>query len=130
MLVKETSLVEPIAAADYTELRELLHPDRDAVSVGCSLAHAVLERGSRSLKHRLTAVEIYYFLSGSGVIHIGDREAGVKAGSMAAVPAGVTQWVENKGGGPLEFLCIVDPAWQEGGEEILEDAASAGAGDA
>jgi mannose-6-phosphate isomerase-like protein (cupin superfamily) len=130
MLVKEVSRVAPIPAADYTELRELLHPDRDAVSTGLSLAHAILGRGSRSLRHRLAALEIYYFLSGSGIIHIGDEEAGVQPGVMAAVPAGVTQWVENTGERPLEFLCIVEPAWQEEGEEILEKPASEAVGDA
>jgi mannose-6-phosphate isomerase-like protein (cupin superfamily) len=119
MLVKELLDVEPIEAADYTELRELLHPDRDPVGIGCSLAHAVVDQGAASLRHRLSAVEIYYFLSGSGVMHVEDEEAPVGPGSMVAVPAGVPQWVQNTGTGRLEFLCIVDPAWQEDGEEIL-----------
>jgi mannose-6-phosphate isomerase-like protein (cupin superfamily) len=121
MLVKVLSQVQPIEAADYTELRELLHPDRDPVSIRCSLAHAVIEQGAASLRHRLTAVEIYYFLSGSGVMHVGEGASVVRPGTAVAVPAGAVQWVENTGEGSMEFLCIVDPAWQEQGEEILEN---------
>jgi mannose-6-phosphate isomerase-like protein (cupin superfamily) len=120
MLAKELAHVAPIHAADCSELRELIHPDRDPVSIHYSLAHAVVRPGHSSLMHRLTAVEVYYFLSGRGVIHVGNESVSVGPGSTVAVPARTQQLVENKGDGDLSFLCIVDPPWQEEDEEILE----------
>jgi mannose-6-phosphate isomerase-like protein (cupin superfamily) len=119
MLVKKLGRVEPFRAGDLTELRELLHPDRDPIGVRYSLAHGVIEAGRSSRPHRLSSVEVYYFLSGTGVIHVGGEPTAVEAGDAVAVPTKATQWVENTGEGRLVFLCIVDPAWQEAGEEIL-----------
>jgi mannose-6-phosphate isomerase-like protein (cupin superfamily) len=119
MLVKEPDGLEPIVAGDRTELRELLHPARDPIEVRYSLAHASVEAGGSSLPHRLSGVEVYYFLSGRGVIHVGDESAAAAEGVTVVVPANERQWVENTGEAPLVFLCIVDPPWQERGEEIL-----------
>ncbi|MBN2564420.1 MAG: cupin domain-containing protein [Candidatus Eisenbacteria bacterium] len=126
MLVKELDRVEPVQAADYSELRELLHPDRDPVPIRHSLAHAVIEPGQSSLRHRLKAVEVYYFLSGRGLMHVGDEVAPVGPGSTVAVPAGQAQWVDNPGHESLTFLCIVDPPWQETDEETLENSREQG----
>lgn len=119
MLIKKLGDVRPIEAGDLTVLRELLHPGHDPIEVRFSLAHAEIEAGRSSRPHRLGSVEVYYFLSGAGVIHVGDESTAVEAGAAVAVPARATQWVENTGEGRLVFLCIVDPAWQEAEEEIL-----------
>lgn len=120
MLIRDTLLIEPIRAGDGTHLREILHPARQAADIGCSLAHAALPPGAASLRHRLAAVEVYYFLAGRGLMHVGGERADVRSGLAVVVPSGAVQWLENTGDSDLEFLCIVDPAWQENGEEILE----------
>jgi mannose-6-phosphate isomerase-like protein (cupin superfamily) len=119
MLVKDVALLRPIPVADYSRLRELLHPERDDVEIRYSLAHAMVQSGEASLRHRLTAVEVYYFLAGTGIMHVGAEAAGVRAGQAVVVPAGAEQWVESTGDRNLEFLCIVDPAWREEDEEVL-----------
>jgi mannose-6-phosphate isomerase-like protein (cupin superfamily) len=120
MLTKDIAQLDPVPVADYSRLRELLHPDRDAVDIRYSLAHAVIHGGKASLRHRLATVEVYYFLAGTGVMHVSDEVATVRAGTTVVVPAGAEQWVENAEDHDLEFLCIVDPAWQEEDEEVLE----------
>jgi len=120
MLVKDVAKLTPIPVADYSLLRELLHPDRDHVDIRYSLAHALVRPGEASLRHRLATVEVYYFLAGEGVMHVADESRKVRSGSTVAVPAGTEQWVENTGDHDLEFLCIVDPAWQDADEEVLE----------
>jgi mannose-6-phosphate isomerase-like protein (cupin superfamily) len=119
MLTKDIAHLTPIPAADYSRLREILHPERDAVDIRYSLAHAVVHEGEASLRHRLASVEVYYFLAGTGVMHVGGESQAVGPGRTVVTPAGAEQWLENTGDHDLEFLCIVDPAWREEDEEVL-----------
>ena len=109
MLSKDVAHLTPIPVADYSRLREILHPERDPVNIRYSLAHALVRKGDASLRHCMASVEVYYFLS-----------AAVGPGLTVVVPAGATQWVRNAGDHDLEFLCIVDPAWREEDEDVLE----------
>jgi mannose-6-phosphate isomerase-like protein (cupin superfamily) len=120
MHVKDVCRVERIGAADRTELREILHPDRDPVELHYSLAHATLAPGQSSLKHRLASTEVYYILYGAAVMHVEEDARQVHAGHAVYVPGGSVQWIENSGTIDLAFLCIVDPAWDREGEEILD----------
>jgi mannose-6-phosphate isomerase-like protein (cupin superfamily) len=120
MLAKDIADLAPISVADYSRLREILHPERDDVNVRYSLAHAAVRPRERSLKHRMSTVEVYYFLAGTGLMHVGDETREVAAGHTVVVPADAEQWVENSGDHDLEFLCIVDPAWREEDEHVLE----------
>lgn len=122
MLVRKLRSCPEITAADGTRLRELLHPDREYEFSGrYSLAHASLPPGATSLRHVLTSDEVYYILSGRGVMHVDDESAEVGAGDTIDIPAGSIQWIENISERELEFLCIVDPAWQADDEQILRD---------
>lgn len=105
-------------AGDGTHLREILHPDKAALALRYSLAHAVVLPGEASLPHRLTTSEVYYLLAGSGRMHIDDEQAPVQAGQTVYIPPGARQWIENTGSTDLAFLCIVDPAWQPADEEV------------
>ena len=111
MLVKDIALIKKTRAADNAELREIFHPERDGVTISYSLAHAVVVIGGTSVPHRLTSSEVYYVLSGSGEMHVGDESRHVQAGQSIHIPPNSVQWIENTGGEPLTFLCIVDPAW-------------------
>lgn len=119
MLTKNIADLTPIPVADYSRLREILHPERDTVDIRYSLAHASVAAGESSLRHRLATVEVYYFLSGTGTMHVAGESALVGPGRTVVVPAGAEQWVESADDHALEFLCIVDPAWQEEDEEVL-----------
>jgi mannose-6-phosphate isomerase-like protein (cupin superfamily) len=44
----------------------------------------------------------------------------VAAGDVIYVPPGAAQRIANTGTKELVFVCIVDPAWREADEEILE----------
>jgi mannose-6-phosphate isomerase-like protein (cupin superfamily) len=107
-------------AGDRTRLRELLHPDKSNVKVGYSLAHGYLDPGNRSARHRLRSAEVYYFLAGEGTFTVGERSVKVSSGDVVYVPPGADQSLMNTGGQPIEFLCLVDPAWKMEDEEILE----------
>jgi mannose-6-phosphate isomerase-like protein (cupin superfamily) len=107
-------------AGDHTILREMLHPAKAPIEVRYSLAHGRLEQGRRSKRHQLGITEVYYFLTGRGRLRVGDEEVSVEPGMIVYVPPGATQSLENTGPVTIEFLCLVDPAWQPQYEEILE----------
>lgn len=107
-------------AGDRTRLRELLHPDKSNVKVGYSLAHGYLDPGNRSSRHRLRSSEVYYFVAGEGTFTVGGQSVKVSRGDVLYVPPGADQSLMNTGSEAIEFLCLVDPAWKVGDEEILE----------
>lgn len=107
-------------AGDRTRLRELLHPAKASLALGYSLAHGFLDPGEQSLLHCLKSSEVYYFIAGRGVMTVEAESREVEAGSVIYVPPGAKQSLENTGTVPIEFLCLVDPAWTAADEAIVE----------
>ncbi len=120
MFIRRLEQCTTIIAGDHTILKEILHPDKAALALRYSLAHAVVPPETASLKHRLTTSEVYYILAGEGLMHIDAESQVVSASDTIYIPPGALQWIENTGNEPLAFLCIVDPAWQPEQESILE----------
>lgn len=119
MLVSSLLDCHEFVAGDGTFLRELFHPDKQAIIAGYSLAHARLAPGKISLKHRLKGSEIYYILVGRGRMHVNDETSLVNAGDAVYVPPDAQQYIESLGPEELVFLCIVEPAWRAE-DEIVE----------
>lgn len=119
MIVKDLSERPGFISGDKAFLRELLHPAKDAVGIRYSLAHAVVEPGRRTLPHRLATTEVYYILSGDGIMRVDDEARRVRPGQAVCIPPGAVQSIENTGAAALAFLCIVDPAWRPEDEEVL-----------
>lgn len=107
-------------AGDHTVLRELLHPMKQPLAIGYSVAHGTLAPGDRSKRHRLTSSEVYYIITGWGRLTVDDSVIAVQSGSIVYVPPGGKQSLENCGSTAIEFLCLVDPAWRPEDEEVLE----------
>ena len=107
-------------AGDHTRLRELLHPHKVSLALGYSLAHGFLDPGKQSLWHSLKSSEVYYFIAGRGVMKVDAESSAVEPGSVIYVPPGAKQALENNGTVPIEFLCLVDPAWTAEEEAIVE----------
>ena len=107
-------------AGDRTRLTEILHPAKHQLKLGYSLAHGTLAPGHRSKWHVLASSEVYYFLAGQGRFMIDDEVTKVEAGTTLYVPPGGKQSLENTGSQTIEFLCLVDPAWNVEDERILE----------
>lgn len=105
-------------AGDNTQLRELLHPDKQPINLRYSLAHAVVPPGQVSLEHSLTTSEVYYILSGRGEMHIDDEIQTVGPGDAIYIPPNARQFIHNVGAEALVFICIVDPAWRAEDETV------------
>jgi len=119
MIFKKINEIPSFLAGDHTILKEVLHPDKDAVDIPYSLAEAKIEVGRSSLPHALKSAELYLFLKGQGKIVVEEKEQLVAAGDLVFVPPGASQYVENTGEKTLEFYCIVSPAWREEEEEVF-----------
>lgn len=118
MLIRKLFDCPEFVAGDGTQLRELLHPDKQEIAIRYSLAHAIVPAGQTSLPHALTTTEVYYILSGVGEMHIGDETQSIEPGDAIYIPPNAKQFVHNNGSEPLIFICIVDPAWRKDDETI------------
>lgn len=119
MLIRRLEDCATFTAGDDTSLKELLHPDKETLALRYSLAHATLPPQAASRPHRLMTSEVYYLLSGEGVMYIGEENEPVRGGDVVYIPPGATQWIKNTGKADLTFLCIVDPAWRITDEEVF-----------
>ena len=119
MFIRNLKDCTEFSAGDSSILRELLHPDKMDLQIRYSLAYAKVPAGQKTMPHKLKTSEVYYVLSGSGLMHIDREEHNVSTQCAVYIPPGATQFIENTGNTDLEFLCIVDPAWQESDEIVF-----------
>jgi len=118
MFIKKLDDCAEFAAGDNSILREMLHPEKDDVQIRCSLAYAKVRRGQKTKPHKLKTSEVYFILSGTGLMHIDEEYCEVNPLCAVYIPPHATQYIENMGVADLDFLCIVDPAWRKEDEEI------------
>ena len=111
---------EEFIAGDGSILRELLHPDKDDVQIRYSLAHAKVKAGHKTVPHKLKSSEVYYIIAGKGLMHIDAETFEVGPESAVCIPPNSVQYIENTGDFELIFLCMVDPAWRQEDEQVLE----------
>jgi mannose-6-phosphate isomerase-like protein (cupin superfamily) len=105
------SSVEPFTTKDGSTIRELLAPANSSIERQ-SLAEAQLEPGCSTQAHSHPATEeIYYILSGNGMMAIEDAHSPVGPGDAIAIPAGLRHQIRNTGSVPLVFLCCCVPAY-------------------
>ena len=118
MLIQKLNNCQEFIAGDETILRELLHPDKQAIDLRYSLAHAILPVGATSIAHSLTTSEVYYILSGVGEMSIDDEIRHIEPGDAVYIPPNAKQFLRNSGDEPIIFICIVDPAWRKEDETV------------
>jgi mannose-6-phosphate isomerase-like protein (cupin superfamily) len=121
MFVKYLKDCTEFTGGDNSILRELLHPNKSDLEIRYSLAHAKVPAGQKTGAHKLRTSEVYYILSGSGLMHINQEAQNISTQCAVYIPPGAVQFIENSGDSDLEFLCIVDPAWREADEQVLEN---------
>jgi mannose-6-phosphate isomerase-like protein (cupin superfamily) len=120
MFLKRLEDCQEFIAGDDSILRELLHPEKANLQIRYSLAYAKIAAGQKTRPHKLKSSEVYYVTAGYGLMHIGEESLEVGAECAVYIPPHARQYIENTGNSDLKFLCIVDPAWREEDEKILE----------
>ncbi len=107
-------------AGDGSLLEEILHPAKTPLKIRYSLARARVAPGQKTAPHVLDHAEVYYILAGRGSMNINAETTEVGAGDTIYIPPGQVQFIENDTKDTLEFLCIVDPAWDPRIERVLD----------
>lgn len=113
----KTNDTPTVIAGDKTLLKELLNPEKEE-TIRYSLAHAVVKVGQSSIPHQLSGSEVYYILSGDGLMIIDEETEKVETGDVVVISPNSIQHIKNIGNVDLVFLAICDPAWQDQVETI------------
>jgi mannose-6-phosphate isomerase-like protein (cupin superfamily) len=104
----------PFTTVDGSTIRELLAHRNSAIR-NQSLAEARVPPGRATIPHHhAVAEEIYYMLSGTGSMTLGDESRPVGPGDAIAIPPGVRHTIRNTGGDELVFLCCCAPGYEHG----------------
>ena len=105
---------------DGSLIRELVRPEREG-SRNLSLAEATIAPGQTTHRHRhRQSEEIYYVLSGEGIVEVAARQTVVQAGDAVLIPPGAEHCAVNTGDLPLRLLCACSPAYQHEDTELTE----------
>lgn len=101
----------PFVTKDGSVIRSLL--DRtNSSAANQSLAEATVPPGRATQPHRHPkAEEIYYVLSGTGRITLGDEARDVGPLDAILIPPGTRHCLANTGAEPLVFLCCCAPPY-------------------
>jgi len=105
-----------------SEIRSLI--DRTTSEIRrCSLAEEVLPPGCAVTPHHHRELEeIYYILSGSGVMTVGEESREVSAGDAIYVPRGERHTLNNTGSEPIRLLLVCGPAFFYEDEIVERDS--------
>ena len=102
----------PFTTADGSTIRELLAHRNSAIRQQ-SLAEARLKPGSATIPHHHAVTEeIYYILTGTAAMTLGDETRDVGPGDAIAIPAGIRHTIRNTGSAELVFLCTCAPGYE------------------
>ncbi len=97
---------------DGSTIREIL-AYRNAVVQKQSLAEATIPIGKQTEAHyHPVTEEIYYLLSGVGLMAIEEETQVVRPGDGIAIPPGARHQIRNIGAEDLVFLCCCAPAYE------------------
>ena len=110
-----------IRTAHGSELRPLMDRTTSGITQ-CSLAEETLPPGMAvRLHHHRKLEEIYYLVSGGGIMTVGDESRQVSAGDAIYVPCGNPHSLRNTGDTDIRLLVICGPAFYYE-DEIAEQA--------
>ena len=113
--VQKASLnaLEAFTTLDGSQIRELAGPAwTDARHQ--SLAEATVPPGGETAEHyHPRTEELYYFVSGSGRMRLGEEETEVHAGDCVVIVPGTPHKLWNPSSDPLVLLCCCAPAYSD-----------------
>ena len=116
----EFPISEPKSKTYFTDLA---HPKNDPFAIGYSLAHFMLEPGSRTVRFRFhKSSDLVLILEGSATLILEGEEFHLKELQATYIPPGKARVILNSGTVPLKFVSIAEPAFSPEDIEILETA--------
>jgi mannose-6-phosphate isomerase-like protein (cupin superfamily) len=120
MNVSRRGSLSSFVTLDGSEIVELAGPSWTAAR-NQSLAEATVPAGAATIAHRHPrSEELYYFVSGSGRMRLGEEELAVEAGVCVVIAPGTDHKLWNTGGEPLVLLCCCAPPYSDADTVLLE----------
>ena len=120
MDIRHIDQVPAFTTKDGSEIRELL-AHRNSCIAKQSLAEARLAPGQQTTRHyHIKTEEIYYILSGRGLMDLDGQQREVAAGDAIAIPPGAVHTITNIGQEQLKFLCCCAPAYEHQDTVLLD----------
>lgn len=120
MIIKKLQEIDGIEGEEGTKIHQIFHPHNTLSGIRYSISHSELKPGKKSKLHKMKTSEVYYILQGEGVLQIDDDTFKVSKDQAIYISPHSKQCIENTGKDELKFLCIVDPAWKQEDETVLE----------
>lgn len=120
MSLKRNEEIKSVQGDEDTKIKQYFHPHNTSNGINYSLAQFTLEPETKSKIHKIRSSEIYYILEGNGVLEINNEKFHLCKNDSVYVPPNSEQFIKNIGSSELVFLCIVEPAWKQEDEKILE----------
>jgi len=100
-----------INTAHGSEIRPLIDRTTSTITQ-CSLAEEILPPGCTITPHyHRDTEEVYYIISGSGSMTVGDETQKVIAGDSVYVPRGHRHTLTNTGPEPIKLILVCGPAF-------------------
>jgi len=122
MIVKNRNQSSVISTRHGSEIRPLIDRTTSEITQ-CSLAEEILPPGKAVTPHHHHRLEeIYYILSGRGLMTVGDEKREVSAGDAIFIPRNHRHTLENTGAEPIRLLLVCGPAFFFEDEIIGEGA--------
>lgn len=111
MIIKNRNQSNVISTRHGSEIRPLIDRTTSEITQ-CSLAEEILPPGKAVTPHHHNQLEeIYYILSGRGVMTVGDEQREVAAGDAIFIPRNHRHTLENTGAEPIRLLLVCGPAF-------------------
>ena len=120
MSIKKIDEIVPIEAREGTKIKQIFHPHNTLNGIRYSISQCIVKPEKKSSLHKMTTSEIYYILDGQGILHIDEESYPVSKDQAIYISPHSKQQIENTGKTDLKILCIVDPAWRQEDEILLE----------
>ena len=106
----------PYITKDSSAIREIMH------AASQSLAEATVAPGQTTVLHyHIKSEEIYYILSGRGMMWLEGEEKAVGAGDAILIPPNQRHNIRNTGSSDLVFLCCCAPGYSHDDTVLVQE---------
>lgn len=111
MIITNRQRARVINTAHGSEIRPLIDRTTSEITQ-CSLAEETLPPGCAVTPHRHRQIEeIYYIVSGHGLMTVGEETREVGPGDAVYVPRGNRHTLQNTGDDPIKLILVCGPAF-------------------
>ena len=108
MDIRARDSAKPFTTKDGSTIRELMPAENQ------SLAEATLAPGQQTQRHyHAGSEELYYLVSGEGVMEIDGERSPVGPGDAILIPPGAWHQITATGSTELRFLCCCSPGYSD-----------------